>query len=187
VLLVLLALACVATVPLRGRSLSGLLELRLRAVWLVPGALLVQVGITTVFPGGDHGLHALLHLVSYGLAAAFVIANLRVPGIPVIAAGGVLNVIAIAANGGTMPASRSAMRVAGLRPGAGFANSGAVAHPHLAALGDVIPVPGPHPLANVLSAGDLLIYAGVLVLLHRLCRSEASAAGPGPAGNLADA
>jgi hypothetical protein len=186
VLLIVLALVCVASVPLRGRSLSGLLDLRLRGLWLVAVALLVQVGITTLFPGGDHAVHALLHVLSYGLAAAFVAANLRLPGMPVMAAGGLLNLIAIAANGGTMPASAGAMRAAGLSAGAGFANSAAVAHPRLAGLGDVIPVPGPHLLANVLSVGDLVVYAGLLVLLHRTCASEPARRGAS-AGLGADA
>lgn len=42
-------------------------------------------------------------------------------------------------------------------------------HPRLLAIGDVIGVPGPWPLGNVLSVGDLVLYAGMLVLLHRAC------------------
>jgi hypothetical protein len=164
-LLIVLALVCVATVPLRGRSLAGLLELELRGRWLGGAALALQVGVTTLFPSGDHALHAALHLASYGLAAAFVAVNRHVPGILLMASGGALNLAAIAANGGTMPAWPAAVRAAGLELGPGYANSAPLAHPHLAALGDVIPVPGPLP--NVLSAGDLLIYAGLLVLLHR--------------------
>lgn len=175
-LLVLLALACVASVPATGRSLAGLRHLRLRWTGLVPAALALQVGITTLFPDGRPALHAALHLASYALAGAFVVVNRRVPGILPLALGGLLNLAAIAANGGTMPAWPAAMDVAGLDPGPGFANAGAVAHPHLLPLGDVIPVPGPHPLANVLSVGDLLIFAGLLLLLHRTCRRAGSAA-----------
>jgi hypothetical protein len=180
VLLVLIALACVASVPAAGRSLAGLRHLHLRWAWLVPAALALQVGITTLFPEGRPSLHAALHLVSYALAGAFVLANRRVPGVLVLALGGLLNLVAIAANGGTMPAWPAAMAVAGVDPGPGFANAGAVAHAHLLFLGDVIPVPGPHPLANVLSAGDLLIFAGLLRLLHRTCDPVAPAA-PAPA------
>jgi hypothetical protein len=51
----------------------------------------------------------------------------------------------------------------------GFMNSGPVVHPHLLAFGDVIGVPAPFGLGNVLSVGDLLILAGLLVILHSAC------------------
>ena len=54
----------------------------------------------------------------------------------------------------------------------GFENSAPLAHPHLLWFGDVIPWPGPFP--NVLSIGDLLIYAGTLILLHRISRRPAT-------------
>jgi hypothetical protein len=47
-----------------------------------------------------------------------------------------------------------------------------LAHPHLAFLGDVIPVPGPWPIGNVLSAGDLIIFLGALIVLHVACGSR---------------
>jgi hypothetical protein len=71
-----------------------------------------------------------------------------------------------------MPASATAIRIAGLDHRAGFTNSALVGHPHLAFLGDVIPVPGPWPIGNVLSIGDLVIFAGALVVLHRACGSR---------------
>jgi hypothetical protein len=89
------------------------------------------------------------------------------------AAGGAgLTVLAISVNGGLMPASAGARRIAGIAALDGFANSAAVAHPQLLWLGDVIPVPGPWPIGNVLSVGDLLIFAGALHLLHRTCGSR---------------
>jgi Family of unknown function (DUF5317) len=84
-----------------------------------------------------------MHLASDALVGAFLVANPRLPGMPVLALGAGLNVLAIAANGGVMPASASALRIAGIDVTDGFANSAAVAHPHLLWLGDVIPVPGP--------------------------------------------
>jgi hypothetical protein len=63
------------------------------------------------------------------------------------------------------------MRIAGVAFTDDFANSAPVAHPHLLALGDVIPVPGPWPLGNVVSVGDILIMAGLLVIVHCACRA----------------
>ena len=166
-ILIVLALVCVLSVPLTGGRLSRLAALSLRGVWLAPLALAVQVGITTLAPGGNEAVHQAAHVASYVLLAIFLLVNLSVPGARLIALGTVSNVAAILSNGGIMPASATAQRLAGMIEGTGFHNSMAVAHPHLLWLGDNIPVPGPLP--NVLSVGDLLIYVGTFVLLHRLC------------------
>ncbi len=80
--------------------------------------------------------------------------------------------LAISVNGGVMPAAQTALRIAGIDTSGGFANSAAVEHPRLLFLGDVIPIPGPWPIGNVLSPGDLLIVVGALILLHTTCRSR---------------
>jgi hypothetical protein len=171
-LLVIAAIVLLATVPLAGGRLSRLADIRLRAVWAVLLAATIQVGISNVAPGGSHALHAALNVLSYVLDAYFVCANLRLAGVPLVAAGAALNVLAITINGGVMPANPVALRVAGITARPGFDNSTALAHPHLAFLGDVIPVPGPWPIGNVLSAGDLIILLGAFVLLHVVCRSR---------------
>jgi hypothetical protein len=170
-LLVIAALALIASVPLAGGRLSRLADIRLRAVWAVLLAAAIQVGVTQI-PGGSHALHAGLHVFSYVLDAYFVFANRRLRGVPVVALGAALNLLAIIANGGVMPASASALRIAGVAERAGFDNSAAIAHAHLALLGDVIPVPGPWPIGNVLSVGDLIICAGALIVLHHACASR---------------
>jgi Family of unknown function (DUF5317) len=173
-LLVVLAIACVLSVPLRGGRLRRLADIRLRAQWAALGALAVQVLVLGLFTGGASWWHAIVHVATYALAAYFVWANRSIPGVVVIAAGGALNLLAIAANHGVMPTSAWAERAAGLQPADAFANSAVVDHPHLLWLGDVIPVPAPFGLSNVLSIGDLLIYAGALVLLHRVTRIGAT-------------
>jgi hypothetical protein len=92
-----------------------------------------------------------------------------------MAAGGALNLLAISANGGVMPASAWAIARSGLEARDGFENSAVLADPRLLALGDVIPVPA-GPLANVLSVGDLVIFAGLALLLARACRKVPAAA-----------
>jgi hypothetical protein len=169
VLLIVLAIACVLSVPLRGGRLRRLGEIELRAQWAALVALALQIVVLGVFTGGAAWWHAVAHIATYGLAAWFVWANRAIPGVVLMAAGGALNLLAIAANHGVMPTSAWAERAAGLQPTDAFANSAVLAHPHLLWLGDVIPVPLPIGLSNVLSVGDLLIYAGALVLLHRTC------------------
>jgi hypothetical protein len=170
-LLVIAALALLATVPLAGGRLSRLADIRPRAVWAVLLAAAIQVGITQI-PSGSHALHAGLHVLSYVLDAYFLFANRRLTGVPLLATGAALNVLAITANGGVMPANPVALRIAGVAERAGFDNSAALAHAHLAFLGDVIPVPGPWPIGNVLSAGDLVIILGAFLVLHCACGSR---------------
>lgn len=171
-ILIALAGVCVLSVPLLGGRLSRLAELRLRWLWLPVLALALQVVITTLAPSGQRTLHTSVHVATYVLLGAFLWANRGLPGARIIAAGAALNGLAITLNGGVMPASATAQRIAGLRLGAGFHNSAHLAHPLVPWLGDIIPWPGPLP--NVLSVGDVLIYAGAVVLLHRSCAPVAS-------------
>jgi uncharacterized protein DUF5317 len=172
-MLIVIAALCIVSVPLAGGHLGRLGELRLRWLWAAPVALALQVVIVTIAPIGDPTLHKLVHVASYVLIGVFLCANLHIAGARLIATGTVLNVIAIVANGGVMPMWTWAMRFADMVPHAGFNNSGPFAHPHLLWLGDVLPLPLPSPLHNVLSVGDLIIYAGMLVLLHRTCARNA--------------
>jgi Family of unknown function (DUF5317) len=165
-------LILLATVPLAGGKLSALGDLRLRAPWLAVAGILVQVVIVSVLPGGSSWLHEAAHLASYVLLGACAWVNRRVPGVWLIAAGGLLNFIVIVANGGVMPADPSLIVEAAQRGGHGFVNSGVVADPHLAFLGDQIATPRSWPMANVFSIGDLIILLGVVVLLHRVSGSR---------------
>jgi hypothetical protein len=168
-LLVLVVAACFVTVRLTGGRLMQLADLSVRAVWAALVAIAIQVAIIDVIPGGTRGLHVTLHLLSYALAGYFLARNRDLPGLWLIALGGAMNFTAIAANGGVMPASAAALRLAGIEPSNGFANSAAVAHAKLLFLGDVLAVPGPWPIGNVFSFGDLILVVGLLVLLRRAC------------------
>ena len=175
-ILIILAIACLITVPLTGGSLTRLASLRLRWLWAAPAALLVQVIIMEIIPNSNQIVLGWIHVASYALIVAFLWANRRIAGVPVIAAGTISNMLVIVVNGGVMAASRTAQRIAGLSLGGGFHNSNALSHPHLLWLGDIIPIPGPLP--NVLSIGDCIIFAGTLVLLHRNCRKPADERSP---------
>ena len=72
-----------------------------------------------------------------------------------------------------MPADPDALAAAGVHQEAGdFANSTAVAHPHLAFLGDVFAVPASWPVSNVFSVGDVVLVVAALLALHCLCGSR---------------
>jgi hypothetical protein len=170
-ILIVFALVCVISVPLTGGRLSRLTSIRVRGTWVPVVALGGQVLITSVLPDGSPALHKAVHIATYVLIGVFLWCNRRLPGVPVIGLGAFLNALVITLNEGQMAASRTAERLAGLHLRAGFDNSAPLAHPHLLWLGDIIPWPGPLP--NVLSIGDLLIYVGTLILLHRVCRRSA--------------
>ena len=171
--LVVFAALSLISVPLAGGRLSKLADLHLRWAPAIFSSLVIQVVIVSLVPGGNPWLHRVLHLASYLLAAAFLVVNRRVPGLVVIALGALANAVAIFANDGVMPASARALRAAGqLTSTKGFINSGVLAHPRVAFLGDIFAIPKPVPFHNVFSIGDLCIAVGIAVAVHTLCGSR---------------
>jgi hypothetical protein len=167
----LVFLACLATVPLARGRLTALADLKLRRPWLALAGIGVQIIIIEVIPHAGAGVLEAVHLASYGLLGAFAWFNRRIPGVPLVMLGGLLNFIAISANGGVMPADPDLARH--MAEGAeGFVNAGALEHPRLLFLGDVFATPSWWPLYNVYSVGDMVIVLGVFVLLHGVCGSR---------------
>jgi MFS family permease len=185
VLLIAFLGVLILTVPLAGGRLGRLAHVRLRWVWVLGAALVLQVVIISLIPGSHGAVLRTAHVASYGLVGAFLWANRRVPGVWLIAAGGAMNFLAILANGGIMPTAPEAMAAAGLleHPGR-FANSAILSDPNLGFLGDVFAVPAPFPLHNVFSPGDVILALGVAVVLHRLCRSRLIPSGTGQFSGL---
>ena len=114
VLLVAVVILSVVTVRPAGGSLAALGRVHLRYAPAIFGALAIQIAIISVVPGGSPGLHRVLYVGSYALAAVFVVANRRLAGMRMLALGATLNLVAILANSGVMPAARSALRTAGI-------------------------------------------------------------------------
>lgn len=160
-------LLMIATVPLAGGKLRRLEDVRLHWVWLAAFAFALQVLIVVVAPEGDTVLQRVAHLWTYGLVGACVISNLDLRYVWVVGVGGLFNFVAIAANGGVMPASASALRTAGLGVTSGeFTNSDVVENATVPFLGDVFAIPDGWPGANVFSIGDLVIVVGAFLVLH---------------------
>ncbi len=119
-------------------------------------------------------------VASYAMLIAFVLANRRLPGATAMLLGLMLNLVVVGANGG-MPVSADAVRIAG-GSASDVPAAGANAEKHhlmtdddvLRPLGDVIP--GPPPLGDVLSIGDLFLYGGLayFVVMVMLGRSGAN-------------
>jgi hypothetical protein len=162
------------TVPLLGGSLARLGDIQVRALWSVSLAMLLQLVIINVLERAlPHVVASGLHIASYALAGWFVYANRRIRGLWIVALGGALNVIAIAANNGVMPASPGAVRRAGLVSVAEeFSNSAATPNARVAFLGDVFAIPKSWPMANVFSVGDVVLIVGLGVVVHVACGSR---------------
>lgn len=166
------------TVPLTGGRLGALAEVRFRWLGLLVGALVVQVGIISFVHGGPSWFHPAVHIATYGVALTFLVANFTIPGLPLVGFGGIANFIAISANGGVMPASKTALVDAARRHSHNaFDNSAVVRHARLRFLGDVFAMPGWMPLHNVFSVGDLLIALGAVVAIHGICDTSVARAG----------
>jgi uncharacterized protein DUF5317 len=169
----LVLLLSLATVPLAGGRLGALADVRFRAPGLALAAIAGQVLIISVLPSGGGLVHHAAHVATYGLIAAFLWANRHVAYLWLAAVGGGLNLVAIAANGGVMPADPDALASAGVHQEAGqFANSTELAHPHLSFLGDVFAVPDSWPVSNVFSVGDVVLVVAALLAVHCLCGSR---------------
>lgn len=172
-LLVALVLLAALTVPIFGGRLGRLADIQLRHAWLLGAALALQILVISVVPSLPELFGQLVHIVTYALAAVFLVANRRLVGFWVVALGTAFNAIAIAANNGVMPATEGALRTAGLATAsAEFENSTVVEHARLQFLGDVFALPKGWPLANVFSVGDVFIVVGVALVLHTCCGSR---------------
>ncbi len=150
-----------------GGRLGRLFEVKLSWWPLLPVALALQF---VPVPDGSSGRWVALGalLASYALLVSVAVCNIRRAGFPLILAGLLLNALVIGLNGG-MPVSYEAVFASGqpevaeeLKAGdlSGFkhklAEEGGVLLPFLS---DVIPVGTPFHL--VVSAGDIVFYAGI--------------------------
>lgn len=173
ILIAVMVLALV-TVPLAGGRLVRIADISVRWGWAILIAIGLQIYVISFLPDRFGELPEWLHVASYFFAALFVVANIRIPGMVLIAVGGLCNAVAIVANDGVMPASPAALRSAGFAEEVGgFANSAAVDDPKLLFLGDVFAIPDSVPiLDNVFSIGDVFIAVGLVVLIHGVCGSR---------------
>ncbi|MEX2504484.1 MAG: DUF5317 family protein [Egicoccus sp.] len=164
-------LLLIISVPLTGGRLSRLASIEIRWISAILAALALQIWVTTV--PTDPMLGTVVHFISYALGIWFIWANRKVPGLVLTSSGGGMNLAAITANGGVMPASPEALELAGMtHVGDHFVNSGAVEGARLAWLGDAFAIPASWPLSNVFSVGDVVLVVGVGVMMHRMSRQR---------------
>jgi hypothetical protein len=174
------ALLALVLGKLLGGRLSTLADVRIRGKGLVFAAITLQL---VAFPvdllpwSTPTAVASAIWLCSYGLLVAMLLLNARMPGLPLIAAGLVSNVIAIVANGGLMPVRGAALRAAGTDYDV-HNNSVQLAAPHLGALVDRWAAPHWVPFATVYSVGDVLIALGLVVAIVVAMRGPAAGRQP---------
>ena len=160
----------------RGR-LSNLPMLKLRRVWILFVALLIQVLIFPLFSPQPLLPYAIapLHLASYALVLGWIAMNLRTRPMWMVGLGGVLNFLVLAVNGGYMPVSLDALARAGQASTADHLAAAGVyanvipmgADTRLNVLGDILAMPDWVPLARVFSLGDIVIAFGIAWLVAK--------------------
>ena len=130
---------------LLGGRAAGLAAIRIRWPAAVVGGLLVQVVLFSPQVASRVGdLGPPIYVASTLLVVAAVLRNLALPGMALVAAGAACNLVAIVANGGSMPASAAAVALMGGAPAAleaGYSNSSVAADPRLWFLTDVFAMP----------------------------------------------
>lgn len=174
----IVVLIVIAVALVRGGSLRNFATLELRWLPLVLGGFGLQLLIFTPFrdPPLIPFATAPLYLLSMTLLVIWIALNRQLPGALLIAAGVLLNTIAIAANGGYMPVNPAAAQYAGRLEG--YASEGlpldnnslAAENVHLWILTDIFPVPAGIPFANVFSLGDVLLTLGIAILCYQTIR-----------------
>lgn len=173
---------------LRGGSFEKLAESH---VYGVPAILLVLGGRVLLFSGliGASALPAgLLHTALFVLLVFVLGMNRHIRGMTLAMAGAMLNAIVIAANGGRMPVSETALRRAGTWGTAGVTlMSGRVlthtllgGQSRLSFLGDVLWLRWPWGSGTAFSIGDVLLIVGVFIAVQHMMGVPAKSGGGVP-------
>jgi Family of unknown function (DUF5317) len=165
------ALVVVAAL-LRGGSLESLAATQVRWLWLVWAALIVQLGLLLIEPSWLTDEGALWVLLATNLAIViFMLLNRKLPGMALAAAGLLLNVMVISANG-AMPVSERVLDSGEVSESdldsAGLKHERMTEETTLPWLGDVIVIP---VVREVWSAGDVVLAAGIGYFVWRRTRA----------------
>ena len=180
-----LVVGFVAGLVLGGRP-AGLARLEFRWPWLIIGGLLVQVVLFTDQVASMVGAAGpWIYVGSTALVFIGVLRNIDITGMKIVALGAASNLAAIVANGGYMPAGRAAMEALGKTDPTIYSNSALVEHPALEPLTDIFALPMWVPFANIFSVGDILIAAGVAVVIAASMRTQGPARPPAVEGSAA--
>lgn len=155
---------------------------KIRWLGLGAGAYVVQLAVIySLAPlGDDRYWPSLLVPLAHALLLPFLLRNLSFWGIRLILLGLLLNLTAMAANGGLMPVESSTVEAVGrhdvgeLQVGSPVPGSKNVLlareDVRLRELSDILVVPLPRPFTRAISVGDVLVFAGVAIAFSEVVR-----------------
>lgn len=138
--------------------------------WLI-GLLLAQAVVPVLHVTGLAARIAyFVWLATFPMMAGAACANRKAPGMAILGAGLLLNLIVIAANGGMPVFGAAATMLTGVPhtfqiPATDFVHVLGATGTRLPWLADTIPLPGPSWLRAVASPGDLLLFVGIMAFL----------------------
>lgn len=159
-------------------AISRIAGLPLRAAWLAPVALALQVPLLRApfCPVAEVPLQQTLFLLSHLFLLAFVWLNRRLSGVWLVGVGVLSNLLVILANGGFMPITPETL--VRINPGVsleqctigyhyGFSKDVILVQENtrLWFLSDALVLPAPFPWPTAFSLGDLILGAGIVWLL----------------------
>lgn len=169
------AVAAIVIALIAGGRFSRLTLLDLRWPWVFVAAFGLRLAIVVVgIAGWRPGLVATgpLHVLSYALLLAALVANRHLWPMWIAAIGVAMNCVVIAANGGAMPAAAALVRASGqgrilqlVEAGRYPTHSIIDASTRLSFLADRYLLPRPYPRPSVFSLGDIFITLGVVLLI----------------------
>ncbi len=164
-----------------GGRLAGLGGIRLRWTPLALLGFVVQI-VLFFGPVAERvgGLGTPIYIGSTALVLIVVLRNIAIGGLALVAVGAMSNLVAIIANGGSMPASPQALAVLDKAVNPGYSNSVVMTEPALRVLTDIFALPHAVPFANVFSVGDVLIAVGIAWAIATAMRAGGARRNLGP-------
>ncbi len=190
------AVLCIVVGLLVGGRLGRLKELDLRVPWVFVLAAALQVGLMVAGARGaafGPGFAPAVYVLTFVLVLLGIWANRRLRGMWLVGAGVLLNLLVIAANGGSMPVDRDLAVRAGNTDMVEMLDSPAYTNhvptteeTRLGFLGDVLPLPMVVPRPRFFSpgsVGDILVTLGACWLILYGMGAFGLGAARGPVGN----
>jgi hypothetical protein len=172
--------AALAISLITGGRLRYVQNWQLKGAWLAIATFLVQTVLFTQWGEGIVGenLVPFIYLATLVVLLAFLFVNRHVLGVPILLVGLMLNCLVIAANGGRMPASVTALTKAGRSQEAARLTSNYTAAncvlmgsaTNLNVLGDIIVIRLGVQVGSAYSVGDLVALAGEAVVVFGAVR-----------------
>lgn len=143
---------------------------------------LALAGIALQFAPVSGAPGVVVLLASFALLLTFAGANTRLPGLPLVLLGLLLNSVVIGANQG-MPVTRDALVASGQRDTLGDLIERPGAKHHLATSEDVLlpladAIPIGYPIRQAVSAGDLFVHVGAMLFVVSGMRRRAPLPSP---------